>query len=128
MTTIPKHVFGVLERVASMFSARPGFGVALLGAIALGILPALPAAATPAVHLDATPAATAPWLSRLNAWRANVGLPNLSENTTWSAGDYDHALYMVKNDQVTHSAEASPANRTMSFRAGYQSGLRSSRT
>jgi len=26
----------------------------------------------------------------------------VTENTTWSSGDYDHALYMVKNDLVTH--------------------------
>ena len=29
-------------------------------------------------------------------------MPTLSENATWSDGDYKHALYMVKNDQVTH--------------------------
>jgi hypothetical protein len=38
----------------------------------------------------------------LNAWRISTGLSTLSENTTYSAGDYDHAVYMVKNDLVTH--------------------------
>jgi hypothetical protein len=38
----------------------------------------------------------------LNSWRANAGVVALSENPTWSAGDYNHSLYMVKDDQVTH--------------------------
>jgi cysteine-rich secretory family protein len=47
-------------------------------------------------------AAAGTWLDRFNAWRAASNLPALTENTTWSQGDYDHSLYMVKNDQVTH--------------------------
>jgi len=47
-------------------------------------------------------AAAGPWLDRFNAWRAATDLPALTENTTWSAGDYSHALYMVKNNLVTH--------------------------
>jgi cysteine-rich secretory family protein len=46
--------------------------------------------------------ASSGWLDRLNAWRTGSALPTLSENTTWDQGDYDHSLYMVKNDQVTH--------------------------
>ena len=42
------------------------------------------------------------WLDRLNSWRAATNLAPLTENTTWSQGDYNHSLYMVKNDQVTH--------------------------
>ena len=42
------------------------------------------------------------WLDRLNEWRASTGLPSLTENATWSQGDYDHAVYMVKNGLVTH--------------------------
>ena len=38
----------------------------------------------------------------MNSWRTNVGDLNLTENTTWSAGDAAHSLYMVKNDLVTH--------------------------
>jgi hypothetical protein len=44
-----------------------------------------------------------PWLDELNAWRANTGTSTLTENSTYSAGDYDHALYMVQTGQVTHS-------------------------
>jgi hypothetical protein len=39
---------------------------------------------------------------RFNTWRASTGLPLLTENSTWSTADYDHAVYMVKNDLVTH--------------------------
>jgi hypothetical protein len=49
-----------------------------------------------------TPVASGPWLDRLNSWRSATALPILSENPLWSTGDYDHALYMVKNDLVTH--------------------------
>ena len=75
----------------------------LLGGLVLGILPILPAAPLPQVHLTTTPVAAGPWLNRLNTWRASSGLPNLSENAVWSAGDYNHSLYMVKNDEVAHS-------------------------
>ena len=53
------------------------------------------------VHIDPR-LASGGWLSRFNEWRAAEGLSQLTENTTWSAGDYDHAVYMVKNDLVTH--------------------------
>ena len=46
--------------------------------------------------------ASSAWLDRFNAWRAAANLPPVTENTTWSQGDYNHSLYMVKNDQVTH--------------------------
>jgi fibronectin type III domain protein/cysteine-rich secretory family protein len=49
-------------------------------------------------------AATTPdWLSRFNDWRASSGLSALSENATWSQGDYNHSRYMVKNNEVAHS-------------------------
>src|SRR5579859_578540 len=63
----------------------------LCGALVVAVAPAVPVAA-----------ASSGWLDRLNAWRASANLPPLTENTTWSQGDYDHSLYMVKNDQVTH--------------------------
>jgi len=56
----------------------------------------------PSVQIATSPTASGSWLTRFNTWRANTGLPLLTENTTWSTGDYDHALYMVKNDLVTH--------------------------
>src|SRR5579859_1744827 len=56
----------------------------------------------PTVHLTTLPAAGTTWLDRLNLWRETAGLPDLVENTTYSSGDADHSLYMVKNDLVTH--------------------------
>src|SRR5579859_6752310 len=56
----------------------------------------------PAVQLTTLPAAGTTWLDRLNLWRETAGLPDLVENTTYSSGDADHSLYMVKNDLVTH--------------------------
>jgi IPT/TIG domain/Fibronectin type III domain/Cysteine-rich secretory protein family len=79
-----------------------GLVVSLLGTLAIGTLPN-PSVAVPShVHLATIPAASAPWLNHFNAWRASVGLSNLSENTTWSAGDVAHATYMVKTGLVTH--------------------------
>jgi len=62
----------------------------------------LPAWVPAHVQIAASPVASAGWLTRFNQWRANTGLAKLPENTLWSVGDYDHAVYMVKNDLVTH--------------------------
>jgi len=48
------------------------------------------------------PAASGGWLNRFNIWRASTGVSTLTEVPLWSTGDYDHALYMVKNNLVTH--------------------------
>jgi uncharacterized protein (DUF2141 family) len=72
-----------------------------LAAILVGVLPTFPALPTP-VHIQAAPAASTSWLDELNTWRASTGVSALTENTTWSQGDYLHAQYMVKNDLVTH--------------------------
>ncbi len=54
-------------------------------------------------HLHVVTAyAASGWLDRLNGWRAASAVSNLTENTTWSQGDAAHALYMVKDDLVTH--------------------------
>ncbi len=61
------------------------------------------------------------WLSRLNYWRAIVGLPPVTESTaigpgsaTWSQGDYNHAVYMVKGQDVCHCESASSPYYTVS--------------
>jgi uncharacterized protein YkwD len=79
---------------------RSRHAVLLLSALCLAALAALPPSSP--VHLAGEPAATTGWLTRLNTWRANTGLPVLSEDSTWSTGDYDHSQYMVMNDLVTH--------------------------
>ncbi len=68
----------------------------------VGALAALPALAPAPVHIEGQLTAGGLWLDRFNAWRAASGLSVLTENPTWSAGDSSHALYMVKNDLVTH--------------------------
>ncbi|MFI5283082.1 MAG: CAP domain-containing protein [Candidatus Dormibacterales bacterium] len=75
-------------------------GASLTAALLLVSLPAFPA--TQAVHLSAVTTASAGWLDRFNLWRAEAGQSVLTENATWSAGDYNHAVYMVKNNLVTH--------------------------
>ena len=83
-------------------SPARGVACALACGLALAVLPAFPRPAAPHARLDAKPAASTAWLDRFNAWRAASGLTSLSENTSWSQGDYDHAEYMVKNDLITH--------------------------
>jgi hypothetical protein len=83
-------------------SARTSFAAAIVAGLLLATLAGVPSSAAPVVHILANPAASGGWLDRLNAWRASTGLSKLTENSTWSLGDYDHAIYMVKNDLVTH--------------------------
>src|SRR5438874_11668785 len=71
--------------------------VALLAGLA-----AIPNPSDAHVRLTSVPAASTGWLDRLNTWRQTAGLPGVVENATYSSGDYNHSLYMVKNDLVTH--------------------------
>jgi hypothetical protein len=100
----------------------PGLATALAGAFLLGVLSAVPNAATTPVHIGTRLVASGPWLDRLNAWRANAGLPSLTENSLWSAGDYDHAVYMVKNDLVTHYETSGTPYYTAAGDAAARSG------
>jgi hypothetical protein len=88
------------RRVFAVLAWRPA--AAAMAAVLLSTLslvePPARATAQPPLKL----AASGPWLDRLNVWRISTGLSALTENTTWSAGDYNHALYMVKNNLVTH--------------------------
>lgn len=96
-----KHALAAI--VGAALSSRGRLAVLALGALTLMIPTTV--FATPAAQTRiATAAATAssPWLDRLNAWRASTGLSNLTEVPVWSQGDYNHAVYMVKNDLVTH--------------------------
>jgi Cysteine-rich secretory protein family len=66
-----------------------------------GPLPTITAAAPPTPVTCSSPS-SAGWLARLNFWRSTAGLPRLTENSTWSNGDYLHAVYMIKNQLITH--------------------------
>jgi cysteine-rich secretory family protein len=99
---VSKPDSGALVSKALRSPAGRRLAISLLGTLALAILSSLPVAAPYRAHIDTVPAASAPWLDRLNTWRANAGIPTLTEDTTWSQGDYNHSLYMVKNNLVTH--------------------------
>ena len=70
--------------------------------VLLSLLPSMQSHLPAGGQLRYQPAASLTWLDELNLWRSSTHVLPLTENTTWSAGDYDHSLYMVKNDLVTH--------------------------
>jgi cysteine-rich secretory family protein/repeat uncharacterized protein DUF346 len=65
-------------------------GASVLGSLIVAIAPAAPVSAAGG------------WFDRLNLWRHTAGVPTLTENATYDAGDAAHSLYMVKNNLVTH--------------------------
>lgn len=91
VTVRPRRDFGAL--------ARRWLAVPVLSSLALATLSAT---APSHSHLATIPVAGGGWLDRMNSWRASTGVPVLTEDPTWSQGDYNHAVYMVKNDLVTH--------------------------
>jgi cysteine-rich secretory family protein len=76
----------------------------LLGAL---VAATLVFTSVPAGAAGETPPASI-WLTYINYYRATAALPAVSENTTYDAGDRNHAVYMVKNNTVTHNED--PAN------------------
>ena len=62
------------------------------------------------------------WLAELSLWRSTAFVSALSENTTWSAGDYNHSVYMVKNDLVTHYETAGTPYYTVAGDQAAQNG------
>jgi len=94
------HAFAEFARPALRSSAGWPLAASLVGAVLLAVLPAFQT--TSPVHVHTTPVAAGSWLNRLNLWRTNAAVTNLTENALWSAGDYNHSVYMVKNDLVTH--------------------------
>jgi len=113
VTPTSKHVFAVLSGAAARSSAIRGLTIPLVAALALALLPAA-ATGPSAVHFQPKLAANGPWLDRFNAWRASTSTSILTENPTWSAGDYNHAVYMVQTGQVTHSESTAYAQYTPS--------------
>lgn len=45
------------------------------------------------------------WLSSVNYYRSTAGLPPVSEKAEWSAGNRNHAIYMVRNDVIEHDED-----------------------
>jgi hypothetical protein len=52
------------------------------------------------------PPPSSAWLSYVNSFRVLVGLPVVTENATWSDGDWKHSRYMVKNNFVGHTEDS----------------------
>src|SRR3954462_5483442 len=90
------------RRVFAVLAWRPLAAAGAAAAILGGLSAAPPAASGTVQQPETRLAAAGPWLDRLNVWRGTTGLSALTENPTWSAGDYNHARYMVKNNLVTH--------------------------
>lgn len=61
----------------------------------------------PLVYAPPMQAAPSGWLAYVNAYRSGAGLPPVAENPIWSEGNRLHARYMVKNDVIEHSEDAS---------------------
>jgi len=87
--------------------------------------PTEPTAPTPTI--PPTPTATMPptavpgpdWLRYYNQFRTQAGLPQLSENTTWSAGSQAHSQYMMNNSLSVHAEDPNKAGYSA---AGNESG------
>ncbi len=60
----------------------------------------VPPAASPRASA-AVPSAGA-WLDYLNSYRAAACLSPVTENAAWSRGDRNHAIYIVKNEELRH--------------------------
>jgi uncharacterized protein YkwD len=117
------YVFAALVAAALRSSATRRLATSLTGALLLAGLPALQAHTPSAVHLPTVPAASSGWLDRFNLWRATAGQSSLTENPTWSSGDYNHAVYMVKTGQVTHYETAGPYYTTAGDTAAQNSNI-----
>lgn len=67
--------------------------------------------ATPTATLQPTAAATATavpgpdWLRYYNQFRTQSGLPQLAENSAWSAGSLAHSQYMMTNSLSIHAQD-----------------------
>jgi uncharacterized protein YkwD len=53
--------------------------------------------------LPVTPPASGDWRAVLSYYRASAHLPNVGENSGWSAGAANHARYMAENDVLASS-------------------------
>ena len=124
-----RRVFGALAGAALRSPATRRLAVSVMAALAVAALPSAPATHS-RVNLEPKLVASGPWLDRFNAWRASTGTSALTENATWSAGDYNHALYMVQTGQVTHSESTAYPQYTASgaTESGYSNIFVSSST
>jgi uncharacterized protein YkwD len=57
---------------------------------------------TPTPTATPTASPSPGWLGYVNQFRDAAGLPDLTENSSWSNGGVLHSQYMVKEDDITH--------------------------
>lgn len=60
------------------------------------------------------------WLSYVNFYRSTAGLSPVSENPEWSAGNRNHAVYMVRNDVIEHDEDPGKPWYTLEGRTAAQ--------
>ena len=60
----------------------------------------------PPTSTPITPSGNA-WLDYFNQYRAMANLPGVNQNDDWSHGDWLHARYTVKEDELAHSEDPS---------------------
>lgn len=68
--------------------------------------PASPADTNESGQPLAPPPFAGDWLSYVNYYRAQAGLPAVEEEPVWSDGHSKHARYMVKNGVISHYEDA----------------------
>lgn len=68
-----------------------------------------------------TPPPPGNWLAYVNYYRATANLPAVTENPTWSYGDWLHARYIVKNNELQHTEDTSNQWYTPEGKAAAQS-------
>lgn len=72
-------------------------------------VPTQPATPTATLQPTATPTATAvpgpDWLRYYNQFRSQANLPQLAENSAWSAGSLAHSQYMMTNSLSAHAQD-----------------------
>ena len=82
--------------------------------------PSAPPATVPPTATVAPTAVPGPdWLRYYNQFRTQAGLPQLSENTAWSAGSLAHSQYMMNNSLSVHAEDPNKASYSA---AGNESG------
>lgn len=73
----------------------------------------------------------APWLQSVNYFRQMAGLPAVVENAAWSAGDYNHACYMLQNgmshdetpDKIGYTTDGDTAGNASNVAVNSTSGV-----
>jgi hypothetical protein len=95
-----RHFWVIVGLLAALIGLQFAGGGAALGAevtaASSAYLPVVVRSGSPAPPTDPG------WLTLVNQFRTQAGLPLLGEEDAWSQGSWLHARYMVKNDVIQH--------------------------